>query len=85
MKTAAQRDAMVTRVNAAVAKWPTLLEMPVNPELPKGSSVVTVDVGGDTLKSNAGYVAALYELAKRGAVPVGRSKDATVIVGQVTR
>lgn len=69
MKTAEVRDLMVKRVQEAHKKWPSFADMP---EL-KEPAKIRVKIDGDPNKSE-NYVAALYDLCGRGAVPSGRYK-----------
>lgn len=76
MKSAEQRDAMVEQVNATAAKWPTLGKVPVGSKLSEGAKTVVVKVRAQNGQSNSHYVAALYSLCEKGAVPIGRSEIA---------
>jgi len=80
MKTAQDRDDMVARVHAAVGQWPNLDAMPVGAKAPEGAEIVAVRVVGNPA-DNSNYVRALYELSASGATPIGRTKDATEIMG----
>lgn len=78
MKSSAHRDAMVGRVKAAHAKWPSFDKMPVSADT--GDGFVTVPV--KNVEDGTSYVEALYEVARVADI-VGRREKAALIVGKL--